>query len=106
MATSRFWIVGCIGFAALSAYLAINNATMGFGDYTNGVHYRFVASQRDAMFKLISELQPALQVDEVEAAAKAARLSIARRPGSLQMIGGVEFIITGTEISGARSTNF
>jgi hypothetical protein len=106
MATSRFWMIGCIGFAALSAYLAINNATMGFGQYANTVHHGFVLSQRYAMFKLISELRPALQVDQVEAAAKAARLSIARRPGSLHMIGGVEFIISGTEISGARSTNF
>jgi hypothetical protein len=106
MAISRFWMIGCIGFAALSAYLAVNNATMGFGDYVNGVHLRFVASQRDAMFKLISELRPRLQVDQVEAAATAAKLSITRRPESLHMIGGIEFIVSGTEISGARSTNF
>jgi hypothetical protein len=99
-------MIGCIGFAALSAYLAVNNATMGFGDYVNGVHLRFVTSQRNAMFKLISELRPALQVDQVEAAAKSARLSITRGPGSLHMIGGVEFIISGTEIIGAQSTNF
>ena len=45
MAINRFWMIGCIGFAALSAYLAVNNATMSFGDYANGVHLRFVASQ-------------------------------------------------------------
>jgi hypothetical protein len=99
-------MIGCIGFATLSAYLAVNNATMGFGQYTCTVHHGFVLSQRDAMFKLISELRPALKVDQVEAAAMAARLSIARRPASLHMIGGVEFIISGTDIIGAQSTNF
>jgi hypothetical protein len=106
MGGSRFWMLGCILFAGLSAYLAIDNASLGFGQYAGGVRDRFVTTQRDAMFKLIPELRPPLQADQVEAAAKAARLSIDRTAGSLRVIGGIEFVLTGTEISMVRSSNF
>jgi hypothetical protein len=106
MGGSRFWVLGCILFACLSAYLAFDNASLRFGQYAGGVRDRFVTAQRDAMFKLIPELRPPLQADQVEAAAKAAKLSLDRTAETLRVIGGIEFVLTGTEISGVRSSNF
>ncbi len=100
-------MIGCIAFAALSAYLMLNLFSVGFNNYTDTIHCNFTTAQRDVLFKLIPELRPRLQGDQIIAAANAANESIIQRTaGSIKLIGGVEFDLQGTEINGVRSTNF
>jgi len=100
-------MIGCIAFAGLSIYLAMNSYGVGLNKYTDTIHCNFTTAQRDVLFKLIPELQPPLQADQIVAAANAARISIDRRtPSSIVLIGGVEFALAGTAVSSIRSTNF
>jgi hypothetical protein len=106
MVANRLWMIGCIGFAALSIYLVVDRAVMSFSQYTQGVRDRMVTAQRDAMFVLVAQVRPALQADQIEAAANAAKLSIKREPGSLRLMTGVEFILANNEVTNVRSINF
>jgi len=100
-------MIGCIAFAALSAYLAVSSFGVGFNEYTDTIHCNFTTAQRDVLFKLIPELRPPLQSDHIVAAANAAKVSIEQRtPSSIVLIGGVAFDLAGTSVSGIRSTNF
>ena len=67
-------MIGCIAFAVLSAYLVLNSFSVGFNNYAGNIRCNFIASQRDALFKLIPELRPPLQASEIEAAAEAAKV--------------------------------
>jgi hypothetical protein len=107
MTAARLWMIGCIAFAGLSVYLAMNSFGVGLNKYTDTIHCNFTAAQRDVLFKLIAELRPPLQADQIVAAASAAKLSINERtPSSIVLIGGVEFDLAGTAVSSVRSTNF
>ena len=100
-------MIGCIAFAGLSAYLVLSSFGAGLNNYTDTIHCHFTAAQRDVLFKLIPELRPRLQADQIVAAADAAKESITQRTsGSIELIGGIEFDLQGTEINGVRSTNF
>ncbi|HEX3161852.1 MAG TPA: hypothetical protein VHQ92_04670 [Pseudolabrys sp.] len=100
-----FWALGCIGFAALSAYLLAYQFGTGMNQYSNNVRNSFVSAQRNSIFKLISELRPPLQADQIEVAAKATKMSFDRAPGLLR-VGDIVFTLRGTEVSGVRSSNF
>jgi hypothetical protein len=107
MKATRLWMIGCIAFAGLSAYLAMNSLGVGFNKYTDTIHCNFTTAQRDVLFKLIPELRPPLQADQIVAAADAAKVSINQRtPNSIVLIGGVKFDLVGTAVAGIRSTNF
>jgi hypothetical protein len=107
MTATRLWMIGCIAFAGLSASLALNEFGVGFNNYADTIHCNFSTAQRDVLFNLIPELRPPLQADQIVAAANAAKYPIIKRTaGLIQLTGGVEFEIQGTEISGVRSTNF
>lgn len=106
MTANRIWIVGCIGFAALSAYLAFDRVLMTSNQYAGGVRVRTIAAQRDELFRLIPQLRPAINADQIEAAAKAAKLTIVRQSGSLRLMTGVEFVLAGNEVKLVRSDNF
>jgi hypothetical protein len=71
MSANKLRMIGCIGFAALSAYLAVNAMGRGFDEYAGDLHCRFITAQRDVLFKLIPELQPPPQADQIVAAAGA-----------------------------------
>ena len=107
MTATRLWMIGCIVFAGLSAYLVLDTFSAGFNNYADTIHCHFTTAQRDVLFKLIPELRPRLQADQIVAAADAAKESITQRTsGSIELIGGIEFNLQGTEINGVRSTNF
>jgi len=106
MFTTRIWMIGCIAFAGLSAYLASDLFGTGFNQYTEHVQCNFIGAQRNVLFKLIPELRPRLQADQIEAAAASTKTSIQHEPGLIRAIGGIEFVLSGTEISGIRSSNF
>jgi hypothetical protein len=99
-------MLGCIAFAALSAYLFVMWATTGFSKYAADLHGRFISSQRDAMFRLISQIEPPLRAEQIEKAAKAANLKLERKDSSLHIIGGVEFLVDGDVIKSVKSSNF
>ncbi len=100
-------MIGCIAFAGLSAYLMLNSFSVGMNTYTDTIHSNFTTAQRDVLFKLIPEIRPPLEASQIEAAAKAAKVSIIQRtPSSIVLIGGVEFELAGTAVSSIRSTNF
>ena len=100
-------MIGCIAFAVLSVYLAANSLSVGFNKYGDTIHCNFTTAQRDVLFKLIPELRPPLQADQIVAAANAAKVSIDQRtPGSIVLIGGVKFDLAGTAVTSIRSINF
>jgi hypothetical protein len=107
MTTTRLWMIGCLAFAGLSIYLAVNSFGLGMNDYAAAIHCNFTTAQRDVLFKLIPRLRPPLQAGQIVAAADAAKISITQpTPGSIVLVGGVEFDLAGTAVSGIRSTNF
>jgi hypothetical protein len=100
-------MTGCIAFAGLSAYLAVGAFGVGFDAYTNRIHCNFTTAQRDVLFRIIPELRPPLQAEQIVAAANAANVSIEQRTArSIVLIGGVEFGLAGPTISSIRSNNF
>ena len=100
-------MIGCIAFAGISIYLAVNSFGIGLNGYSATIHCSFATAQRDVLFKLIPELRPPLEASQIEAAAKAAKVSITERtPSSIVLIGGVEFDLAGAAVSSIRSTNF
>jgi hypothetical protein len=106
MTASRLWMVGCLGFAGLSAFLAISLIGSGFNQYGENLHCRFVTAQRDVLFKLIPELRPMLTADQIVVAASAAREPVQRTTDSIRLNVGLEFHLRGTEVNGVHSTNF
>ncbi|HEY6255416.1 MAG TPA: hypothetical protein VIY51_06435 [Xanthobacteraceae bacterium] len=104
MTATRLWMFACFAFAGLSAYLAIQTAELALTKSGGDIRFGFVQSERDTMFKLVAALQPPLQADQLEAAAKAAALPVEKMPRKL-VIFGVEFTLAGTGVSYVRSDN-
>ncbi|HEX7791969.1 MAG TPA: hypothetical protein VF467_15750 [Afipia sp.] len=106
MNAARLWMIGCIVFAALSAWLAIFSTNSGLNQYTGDLHGRFIRDQRDTMFKLISKAQPPLTVEQIESAAQAYNLRFEKKATSIKFGNGIEFVVSGSTIANVRSTNF
>jgi hypothetical protein len=104
MTATRLWMFACLGFAGLSAYLAVHAAELDFIRHGGDIRFDFAQSERDTMFKLVAALQPPLPADQLEAAANAAGLAVEKMPGKLR-ISGVEFTLAGTGVSYVRSDN-
>ena len=106
MTATRLWMIGCLAFAGLSAYLAVDLFGTGFNNYAEHIRCNFVSAQRDVLFKLIPELRPRLQADQIETAAMSAKISTQRDVGIIRALGGIEFVLAGIEITSIRSSNY
>ena len=105
MTSKRLWMIGCIVFAAISAYLTLDRSLTGFAQYSSGVRDRIVTSQRDDMFKIIQQAQPPIKADQVQRAAVISKMSIQRDAGSLR-VRGIEFVLSGEDVKEVRSLGY
>jgi uncharacterized protein YggT (Ycf19 family) len=110
MNAKRNWMIGCIVFAVLSivlsAWLVLSSAASSFNQYASGIHDRFIRDQRDAMFRLISKIQPPLTAEQIEAAALASSLHFEKKENSIRLGNGIEFVMSEKSVAGVRSQNF
>ena len=105
MTSKRLWMMGCIVFAAISAYLALEIGLIRFTQYSSGVRDRIVTSQRDDMFKIIQQAQPPIKADQIQRAAEISKMSVQRDAGSLR-VRSIEFVLSGEDVKEVRSLGY